>query len=630
MWQRALQRISAIREANEEDGTINHSASNSMQPSPAPRHSLEDAQALGKKTHGDQGVDPTVAAIAVLQDKVAELEAENAELKERMSQLKESHEAHRVIAEDRVEARASEAEAKADYETVKAECTALQEEMRAKDLVIDTLKQHIAEEPPESLANHTRMQVTFHEKNGREESKETDVCTSSSDSAKMEVAKDDGYNTDWNGDGLEMSADIKQEDSTTIDIKVAAGGIPGCMMQDHGSSDAQHAKSCIHSPNIGQDEANPMQSKPTLALLDAAFDCDIDTAMRLYQQGAALPELWMLILELHKRQLPTESEATAIYVIEGLRNQSSEGQGATAALMQIARTNWDELPDLGSTLKSICMVADAEFSETTQAVDLFLQQITIAAGKFAMLFISRSVGQDPCCEQPRALGVARHEALTLLAFVCSSSCQRMRGWATCIRALHAAGVLAAAVDVAWAFPLSNMAQVKVVEMLSGILHGTAQEGMDPLDKADWGAFVALVLKETDVLPRLHDDCDNQQLLLAMTTSLRDVILTAADKYLAVKQLIEDCPAWESWARQGMNDEEAAQAKWFQLTWQHEASTDRSLENEGHLEDTSSDEDDEEDGVCTQEISVAATLISKELNTEIWDGQIEACYFSGFM
>jgi len=247
-----------------------------------------------------------------------------------------------------------------------------------------------------------------------------------------------------------------------------------------------------------------------------------------------------------------------------------------------------------------------------------------------MLFISRSVGQDPCCEQPRALGVARHEALTLLAFVCSSSCQRMRGWATCIRALHAAGVLAAAVDVAWAFPLSNMAQVKVVEMLSGILHGTAQEGMDPLDKADWGAFVALVLKETDVLPRLHDDCDNQQLLLAMTTSLRDVILTAADKYLAVKQLIEDCPAWESWARQGMNDEEAAQAKWFQLTWQHEASTDRSLENEGHLEDTSSDEDDEEDGVCTQEISVAATLISKELNTEIWDGQIEACYFSGFM
>jgi len=139
-----------------------------------------------------------------------------------------------------------------------------------------------------------------------------------------------------------------------------------------------------------------------------------------------------------------------------------------------------------------------------------------------------------------------------------------------------------------------------------------------------------VLKETDVLPRLHDDCDNQQLLLAMTTSLRDVILTAADKYLAVKQLIEDCPAWESWARQGMNDEEAAQAKWFQLTWQHEASTDRSLENEGHLEDTSSDEDDEEDGVCTQEISVAATLISKELNTEIWDGQIEACYFSGFM
>jgi len=196
-----------------------------------------------------------------------------------------------------------------------------------------------------------------------------------------------------------------------------------------------------------------------VACLQAAFDCDIDVATRLYQEGARLPELSSLIHHMASQQLPTETEvhpaypcaspalypaypytsparqsarvlatlpvaavgvsswgvatswvlqATAIYGVEGLRRGSAEGQGATAAIMevhvwpvhicglctcgpdgagressqlwrrcrcrsgvgvdvgvaQVLMSEWQQLPDLGSTLKSVCMVADAEFSET--------------------------------------------------------------------------------------------------------------------------------------------------------------------------------------------------------------------------------------------------------------------------
>ncbi len=70
---------------------------------------------------------------------------------------------------------------------------------------------------------------------------------------------------------------------------------------------------------------------------------------------------------MNQRQLPTETEATAIFVIEGLRNGSPEGRGATANVLKVARMHWDEIPDLAVTLKSVCMVAECEFSETNEA-----------------------------------------------------------------------------------------------------------------------------------------------------------------------------------------------------------------------------------------------------------------------
>ena len=135
--------------------------------------------------------------------------------------------------------------------------------------------------------------------------------------------------------------------------------------------------------------------------LQAAFDCDIDVATRLHASGAQLPGLFPLMLDMHARRLPTETEAssatyaphasvrptspwlrrrqaTAIYVIEGLRTGSPEGRGATAALMRVAREHWHDVPDLNATLRSVCMVADAEFSETTEDMPPFLQEASDA------------------------------------------------------------------------------------------------------------------------------------------------------------------------------------------------------------------------------------------------------------
>ena len=107
------------------------------------------------------------------------------------------------------------------------------------------------------------------------------------------------------------------------------------------------------------------------------------------------------MLDMHARRLPTETEAssathapnasacptllwlrrrqaTAIYVIEGLRTGSPEGRGATAALMRVAREHWHDVPDLNATLRSVCMVADAEFSETTEDMPPFLQEASDA------------------------------------------------------------------------------------------------------------------------------------------------------------------------------------------------------------------------------------------------------------
>lgn len=58
-------------------------------------------------------------------------------------------------------------------------------------------------------------------------------------------------------------------------------------------------------------------------------------ATRLHSSGAQLPELSELVLDLQNKSIPAEMEATAVYVIEGLRSGSAEGEGATCALLQV-------------------------------------------------------------------------------------------------------------------------------------------------------------------------------------------------------------------------------------------------------------------------------------------------------
>ena len=144
---------------------------------------------------------------------------------------------------------------------------------------------------------------------------------------------------------------------------------------------ASAAAAAAAAAGTEESAAADLDDPMTQALLEAAFDCDIDVATRLYKSGAKLPELFPLIHDMHTRALPTETEATAIYVIEGLRAESDVGKGATAALMRVCREKWFDLPDLSATLKSVCMVADAEFSETTEAMPPFLHELAKVCGR---------------------------------------------------------------------------------------------------------------------------------------------------------------------------------------------------------------------------------------------------------
>ena len=107
-------------------------------------------------------------------------------------------------------------------------------------------------------------------------------------------------------------------------------------------------------------------------------------ATRLHNSGAQLPELADLVVDLQQRQIPAEMEATAVYVIEGLRSGSPEGEGATCALLEVSLAHfqhlvphpvsqvlhqcWDQIPRLGSTVRAVCMVSDAEFCEIETAL----------------------------------------------------------------------------------------------------------------------------------------------------------------------------------------------------------------------------------------------------------------------
>jgi len=232
----------------------------------------------------------------------------------------------------------------------------LGEETKAKDLVIDTLKEHIRKHPePEPTADQ--------ETGGRARSSSSPVTTTEAAIAttRAEVEGEElagGHAS--SGDEEVDSSD--EEEAPDADVPASA---------------AAAAAAAGTEESAAADLDDPM----TQALLEAAFDCDIDVATRLYKSGAKLPELFPLIHDMHTRALPTETEATAIYVIEGLRAESDVGKGATAALMRVCREKWFDLPDLSATLKSVCMVADAEFSETTEAMPPFLHELAKVCGR---------------------------------------------------------------------------------------------------------------------------------------------------------------------------------------------------------------------------------------------------------
>merc|ERR1712196_227113 len=149
-------------------------------------------------------------------------------------------------------------------------------------------------------------------------------------------------------------------------------------------------------------------------------------------------------------------EATAVYVIEGLRSGSPEGEGATCALLQVMHTHWDLIPRLTSSMRAACMVADAEFCEVESALPQTLTAVQQLAERFCLVLCSRSALTDRTCEAKECVGTLRHEVLTFLGFVCGDICQHVPSWPQCIAALHAAGVFSAALHVLIHFEASSM------------------------------------------------------------------------------------------------------------------------------------------------------------------------------
>jgi len=110
---------------------------------------------------------------------------------------------------------------------------------------------------------------------------------------------------------------------------------------------------------------------------------------------------------------------------------------------------------------------------------------------------SRSGSKDAGCQAKPRIGILRHEALTLLGLVCGSTCQGAGGWAECMKSLHSAGVVSAALEVALAYPTANLVQCKASEMVIGILEGgreTAEE-----EVPGWGGFLVSLLLELGLL-----------------------------------------------------------------------------------------------------------------------------------
>eukprot|EP00656_Telonema_subtile_P051901 TRINITY_DN7091_c0_g1_i6.p1 TRINITY_DN7091_c0_g1~~TRINITY_DN7091_c0_g1_i6.p1 ORF type:complete len:688 (+),score=232.56 TRINITY_DN7091_c0_g1_i6:92-2155(+) len=241
-----------------------------------------------------------------------------------------------------------------------------------------------------------------------------------------------------------------------------------------------------------------------MALLEAAFDCDIDVAARLHSSGAQLPELSSLVLDLQSRSIPAEMEATAVYVIEGLRSGSAEGEGATCALLEVLCAVWDQIPKLSSTVRAVCMVSDAEFCETEACLPNTLVAVERLAQRFAGVLISRSSVADALCEGPARVGTLRHEVLTFLGFVCGDVCQHVASWPKCISALHAAGVFHAALHNMFLFPQSSMVHVHVVSMLSGLLDHCVRVGEEAAEEGGTAprTVAALVLQECAVLEQV--------------------------------------------------------------------------------------------------------------------------------
>jgi len=319
----------------------------------------------------------------------------------------------------------------------------------------------------------------------------------------------------------------------------------------------------------GQEDAVASDAM-SMALLEAAFDCDIDVATRLHNSGAQLPELADLVVDLQQRQIPAEMEATAVYVIEGLRSGSPEGEGATCALLEVLHQCWDQIPRLGSTVRAVCMVSDAEFCEIETALPRTLAAVERLAHRFTAVLISRSATEDDECSNVERVGTLRHEILTFLGFVCGDICQHVQSWPHCIARLHAAGVFHAAMHVFFSFPTSSMVHVHVVSMFTGLLDycmRAAEEG-----SASGSNVPALIVRECQLLDRVVQGLrqgahmkTGQQLMRGVLLQLMNAIHSAACKSADINKLEEACACWSEQLGEQLKIERDEQQRWSRIT-----------------------------------------------------------------